>query len=154
MFFSRYFRFRPCPRRLSAVAQVLWRQNDGDAWNVVGDDNTMLVYHPHGGRRAPFLRASIGHFSFWGVGKQVNLDDPYDDKVVSWGPPDKRELVFINATSRPVTFLVFPTSWAHGYVSRVSGGAEGAEVGLNLEVERVESSAILPEAIDVQVRAW
>lgn len=101
-----------------------------------------------------FIRARIDHFSKWCLVKKIQLENAiYENPVTwpSWAPPTKRQLGFVNATSRPLIFLVLPTSWTHQAILSVATGVaiEGLEV--NVAVSKAAAQSILPEATHPQV---
>lgn len=62
----------------------------------------------------PYVRAEIDHFSQGCLGKNILLEDAVlTERVSRFCRPYKKQVEFVNATRRTLTFLVLPTSWSH-----------------------------------------
>ena len=101
-----------------------------------------------------FIRASIDHFSQGCLAKKIRLDSPCHDEIVTWPKrPGKKQIEFVNATSKALTFLVLPTTWSHQAIQSVAMGVEMEGLSTNLAISRAMEQAILEEATDPQVFA-
>ena len=96
-----------------------------------------------------FVRASIDHFSQGCLSKKVNLHNSIHVETVTWPKrPGRKEIEFVNATTRALTFLVLPTSWSHKATQSVEMGVEVEGLSANVAISRAVEQAILEEATD------
>ncbi|CAM9234655.1 unnamed protein product [Ectocarpus fasciculatus] len=129
--------------------EVLKREEDGGSWTVASDEDVSVFYDKE--CRAFFIRAKVYHFSQGCLARKLNLQNNSLDVRVSFGRPSKKELEFVNATDRPLMFLVLPTSFSQGAITSIVLGAEIEGVGVNLAFDRALEQAILSAATECQV---
>lgn len=99
-----------------------------------------------------FVRASVNHFSRWCLARSINLESAYEDQIVTWPwRPGRKELEFVNATDRTLTFLVLPTTWSNKAVVAIATGLTVEKVGAHLAIEKAVEQSILEEATHPQV---
>lgn len=135
-------------RSPSTLSQVLQREQNGDPWNILSDDVTSIV--PEDG--IFFLRAQFSHFSEGCLAKNVLLDNAVQTETTKIGRPRKRQLEFINATRKTLTFLVLPTTWSNKAIKSLAIGVGVAEIAeAKACIERAIEQAVLTEAIAPQV---
>lgn len=84
------------------------------------------------------------------------MDSPYHDEVVSsfWKSPKTGELEFVNATSRPLAFLILPTSCSNKAFCDLDAGFTFLDSGVNMAVNRaihqtVFSSTTSPQVVEI-----
>lgn len=96
-----------------------------------------------------FFRAKIDHFSQGCLAKRISLESAGYEEVAWLGwRPHRKEVEFINATDRPLIFLVLPTSWSHSKINRVAITIASKLKG---ELSKSGEKAILHEAMDPQL---
>ena len=99
-----------------------------------------------------FIRASIDHFSQGCLAKKINPHSSIHVETVTWPKrPGRKEIEFVNATTRALMFLVLPTSWSQKAIQSVEMGVEVEGFSVNLAISRVVSQGILEEATDPQL---
>lgn len=127
--------------------QVLQREEEGEPWSLLAEEKTTIVYE----RGMFFFRAKIDHFSQGCLAKRIPLESASYEEVAWLGwRPRRKEVEFINATDRPLIFLVLPTSWSHSTVmSAAMSIAHGAE--LKAEISTASEKSILHEVTDPQL---
>ena len=134
--------------RLLTTTQVLHRERSDGPWTPLGDENTRVVYE----EGMMYMVAKFYHFSEGCLAKNVEIEDPVHREKVTFGRPKKKQITFINATQKTLTFLVLPTSCSHSFITSfaVGVGVDGiAET--NATVNRACESQILAEAMAPQV---
>ncbi|CAM9935835.1 unnamed protein product [Ectocarpus fasciculatus] len=129
--------------------EVLQREGDGGSWDLIKDQDVSVVYDET--CRAFFVRAKIHHFSQGCLARKLNLQNSSLDERVLFGRPSKRELEFVNATNRSLTFLVLPTSCSQSACTSIVLGAEMAGIGANVEISRALKKAVLFAATECLV---
>ncbi|CAM9271438.1 unnamed protein product [Ectocarpus sp. 12 AP-2014] len=129
--------------------EVLKREEDGGPWTVARDEDLSVVYDEE--CRAFFVRAKVHHFSQGCLARKLNLQNNGLNARVLFGRPSKKELEFINATDKPLMFLVLPTSYSQKAITSIVLGAEIEGVGVNLAFDRALEQAILSAATECQV---
>ncbi|CAM9527707.1 unnamed protein product [Ectocarpus sp. 4 AP-2014] len=129
--------------------EVLKREEDGGPWTVARDEDVSVVYDE--ACRAFFVRAKVHHFSQGCLARKLNLQNNGLNARVSFGRPSKKELEFINATDKPLMFLVLPTSFSQKAITSIVLGAEIEGVGVNVAFDRALEQAILSAATECQV---
>lgn len=116
----------------------------------MGEENIDVLYESG----MFFVRARIDHFSQWCLAKKIQLEKAvHEDPVTwpSWAPPKKKQLGFVNATNRPLIFLVLPTSWSQRAVVSVAMGVGFEGLEANVAISRAVQQSILAEATHPQV---
>lgn len=139
-----------CLKISNTAYQILFREGSGSPWNVLVEEKTSIERGGGKDRGRLYVRANVDHFSQGCLGRRVHLDSPYHQETVMWGKPAKRELEFVNATSRPLIFLVLPTFWSNRAVFNTAMGLVAQGVESNLAISRAVQQSILHEAIDPQ----
>lgn len=129
--------------------QVLWRENSNAPWELLGEDKTTVLFED--GKF--FIRASIYHFSQGCLAKSIQLDSPYHDEVVTgfWNSPKARQLEFVNATSRPLAFLILPTSCSNTALHTFHAGLTVLEGGATIGVQRAVNQSVFSSTTSPQV---
>lgn len=110
----------------------------------------MSVVHEGG---VPYVRAKIDHFSQGCLAKNILLDDAVlTERASRFCRPYKKQVEFVNANRKTLTFLVLPTSWSHGAMTNlaVRVGVEGV-AAVTASVRRQVEQAILTAATAPQV---
>ena len=97
-----------------------------------------------------FVRASIEHFSQGCLARVLRLESPCQEEVMTW-PNRKKQIEFVNATDRTLTFLVLPTSWSISAIREVAVGIAAQGVTLDVAIKRAVEQSILAEATNPQV---
>lgn len=137
-------------------SQVLWRKEDSDKWQLLGDERIEIIPERcsvNDNTLRFFLRAKVPHFSDWILAKSVYRNNPYHDEC-TWRrleAPGKRQVGFANATDRPVIFVVVPTKSKTNDVKSAAAGVETAAGGVNASMELDPVQTILPAALQPQV---
>lgn len=136
---------RPCSR---TVTQVLHREKTSDPWIPLGHGETSVVFE--GGLL--YMRAQFDHFSEGCLAKSTLIENAYETEKVSYGRPKQKQVEFVNATQKVLTFLVVPTSWSHSAITSfaIGVGVDGIAEA-NASVDRAIESQILAEAMAPQV---
>lgn len=127
------------------LTQVLQREQSGDPWNrlettVVRDGGVF------------YMRAEVHHFSEGCLAKNILVDSAIVTEGVTFGRPGKKQVEFINATRKTLTFIVVPTSWSDSAIKSfaVGLGVEGiAEV--KASVQRELNQGVLEQTMAPQV---
>lgn len=129
--------------------QVLWRDDSSSPWHSLGADKTLVLFE----NGKFFVRALVDHFSQGCLAKNIQPGSPYHEEVVSgfWGSPKKGQLEFVNATSRPLIFLVMPTSVSNTALHSFDAGVSVAEGGAHISMQKAVNQSVLLEAINPQV---
>lgn len=130
--------------------QVLWRDDKNSPWYSLDEENTSVLFED--GKF--FIRASVDHLSQAGLAKSIQSGSPYHEEVVSGfrGSPKKRQLELVNATSRPLMFVVMPTSVSNKAFHTFEGRVTIVEGEAKMTIHRsVQQSCVLREAINPQV---
>lgn len=100
------------------------------------------------------MRAQVDHFSQRCLAKKIQLESAIHEEPVtwpSWAPPKKKQLGFVNATDRPLIFLVLPTSWSKQAILSVAMGVGFEGVEASVAISRAVEQSILTEATQPQV---
>ena len=99
-----------------------------------------------------FIRASIDHFSQGCLAKNINPHSSIHIETVTWPKrPGRKEIEFVNATRRALTFLVLPTTWSQKAIQSVATGVAVEGLSANMAISRVVEQAILGAATDPQI---
>lgn len=133
---------------MSCNTQVLQREQSGDPWNILSDKETTVVREG----RVVYLRARINHFSEGCLAKDVLLNNAVETERTILERPKKKQLEFINATKKTLTFLVLPTTWSNTAIKSfaIGLGVEGIAEA-NASIDRAIEQAVLTEAMAPQV---
>ncbi|CAN0225331.1 unnamed protein product [Scytosiphon promiscuus] len=128
--------------------KVLHREKNSDPWIPLGHEETSVVYE----EGVLYIRAQFAHFSEGCLAKSTLIDNAYETERVSYGRPKQKQVEFVNATQKVLTFLVVPTSWSHSAITSfaIGVGVDGI-VEANASVGRAIESHILTEAMAPQV---
>lgn len=129
---------------------MLWRESSNSSWSPIEEENTRIVFE--GGKY--FVRASIDHFSQGCIAKNIDVRSTHHVEEVSgffWRPPRRRQLEFVNATTRPLIFLVLPTSCSDRAPFLFHAGASFAEVGVDVEIREAVRQSIFSSAHCAQI---
>ena len=135
---------------LLAPNKLLRRNGPHDNWEPVGEEDTDVV-HEFG---MFFMRARIYHFSQGCLAKRIQLENAIHEDTVtwpSWAPPKKNQLGFVNATNKPLIFLVLPTSWSNQAILSVAMGVAFDGLEASAAISRALEQSILSEATHPQV---
>lgn len=98
-----------------------------------------------------FVRAKIDHFSQGCLAKRISLESARYEEVAWLGwRPHKKQVEFVNATDRPLIFLVLPTTWSNSTIKSV-GISIAYGVELESAISRASENSILHEATDPQL---
>lgn len=99
-----------------------------------------------------YMRAEVHHFSKGCLAKNILADNAIEIERVTLGPPSNRQVEFINATRKALTFLVLPTSWEYNAIKSfaVGLGVEGIAEA-NASVHRAINQGVLKETTAPQV---
>lgn len=128
--------------------QILQREHNGDPWNILDDEETTVV-HKDG---EFFVRARFYHFSQGCLAKNILLDNAVETEQIRIGRPKKKQLEFINASQKTLTFLVLPTTWSNQAIKSLAIGVGVEGVGnANACIDRAIEQAVLTEAMAPQV---
>ena len=99
-----------------------------------------------------FMRAKFNHFTEGCLAKNVQLYNAVQTETVKIGRPRKKQLEFINATSKTLTFLVLPTTWSNKAITSLAVSVGVKEViEAKASIERAIEQAVLTEAMEPQV---
>lgn len=101
-----------------------------------------------------FMRARMDHFSQGCLAKKIQLENAIHEDTVtwpSWAPPRKNQLGFVNATGKPLIFLVLPTSWSNQAILSVAMGLAFEGLEASAAISRAVQKSILTEATHPQV---
>lgn len=132
----------------SNPTQVLRREQSGDPWNILSDEEVTVVQE----NGVFFMRAQFRHFTEGCLAKNVLLDNAVQTEITKIGRPRKKQLEFINATNKTLTFLVLPTTWSNKAIKSLALSVGFAEVGeAKASIERLIEQAVLTEAVAPQV---
>ncbi|CAM9747511.1 unnamed protein product [Ectocarpus sp. 12 AP-2014] len=112
---------------------VFWRENAGQPWKLVDDQELILD-----DELPLFVRANIDHFSQGCIGKRISFQNARQDRTIWWiGSPHKNEIEFINTTPRRLYFLVVPASCTDDHVTRkITVHFEACGIGLTAAIAR------------------
>eukprot|EP00752_Nemacystus_decipiens_P004502 g4110.t1 len=132
--------FNECKEMIRNAYKVLQRQQSGDPWDILSDEETTIVVEDG----VFFLRAKYRHFTEGCLAKTVVLDNAVQTETTKIGRPRKKQLEFINATNKTLTFLVLPTTWSNKDIKSlaVSVGVEEM-VEAKVSIDRVMKQAVL-----------
>lgn len=99
-----------------------------------------------------FMRAKFSHFSEGCLAKEILLDNAIQTETTKIGRPRKKQLEFINATSKNLTFLVLPTTCSNKAIKSlaIGVGVEGI-IEASACIDRAIEQAVLTEAMAPQV---
>ena len=140
-----YFRFKMFT---TDTVQVLRRQSEEDVWELLEDDK-LIIFEEDG---AFFLRASINHFSQGCLGKNLYNASGYYDEKCKWPyRPRNKEIEFVNATGRVLSFLVQPTTVSLSFRTKLAAGVGIQGVSANATTEKAKKEYILDQATQPQV---
>lgn len=129
--------------------QVLWRDDSSTPWSLLEQGNTSILHE----NDKFFIRVSVDHFSQGCLAKGIQVDSPYHDEVVSgfWNSPKNRQLEFVNATCRPLAFLILPTSLSNTAVHSLNAGVAFLEAGAHAGGTRALHQAVFSSTTSPQV---
>ncbi|CAM9149814.1 unnamed protein product [Ectocarpus sp. 8 AP-2014] len=131
---------------LQDTYKVFWSAEEGARWTRL--DGGAVVRDKTLGKL--FYRVDVDHFSRGYLGKNLNLECPCLTDVVRIGRPYKRQLEFVNATDKRVTFLVLPTGYSQSAITSLNLGVQVQGDGGNLAIERAVESIITEAATGCQ----
>lgn len=98
------------------------------------------------------LRAKFGHFTEGCLARNILLDNAVQTEMSKIGRPRKKQLEFINATNKTLTFLVLPTTWSNKAIKSLAVSVGVEEIAeAKASVERAIEQAVLTEAMEPQV---
>lgn len=98
-----------------------------------------------------FFQASVSHFSQGCLGRKLNVQCPSQDRVVRIGRPRSRELEFVNATGKRLSFLVLPTRYSTSAVTSLALSLKAEGAGGGLDVQWAVEKGIMPSAMNYQI---
>lgn len=131
--------------------QLLWRDGGGDPWKFIGEGNTDVL-HDCG---MLSIRPKMSHFSQGCLAKKIRLENAiHEDTAVAWpslAPPRKNQLGFVNATEKPLIFLVLPTCRSNPAILSVATGLAFDGLEASAAISRAVWQSILTEATHPQV---
>lgn len=128
--------------------QDLQREQSTDPWHILSEEKATIAQE----NCAFFVRARFSHFSEGCLAKNVLLDNAVQTETAKIGRPRKKQLEFINATRKTLTFLVLPTKWSNKAIKSLAIGVGAAEIGeVKASIEQAIKQAVLTEATEPQV---
>ncbi|CAM9961212.1 unnamed protein product [Ectocarpus sp. 8 AP-2014] len=137
-----------CKEIIRKTYKVLRREQSGEPWNSLSDEETTVVEE----NGVFFMRAQFKHFTEGCLAKNLLLDNAVQTEVVRLGRPRKKQLEFINATNKTLTFLVLPTTWSNKDIKSLALSVGVAEIGeAKASIEWLIEQAVLTEAVAPQV---